>query len=119
MTSLKFQSIVVSVLPPAIAAVTVALLAESCSPVYTAPAVTAPLVKISSTPKTQLERGYSVHQAKCAKCHPFENPTAYEVDELTHEILPEMARKAKLAPADQQAVLAYLLAVRRIPQGPP
>ncbi len=92
-----------------------ALLAASCGPSYTAPSVTPQLVKISPAPVTELERGFAIHQAKCAKCHSFENPANYDISELTHEIMPLMARKAKLDRADELAVLAYLLAARKMP----
>jgi mono/diheme cytochrome c family protein len=100
---------------PALAVVGLALLVVSCAPGYTAPPVSAQLAKASPTPQSRLERGYQVHQAKCAKCHPFEDPADYEVAALTHEIMPVMARKSKLEPADAQAVLAYLLAARKLP----
>lgn len=58
---------------------------------------------------------YQLHQAKYAKCHAFENLADYGADALTHEIMPVMARKSKLEPADAAAVLAYLLAVRKLP----
>ena len=95
-----------------LAGVALALLVFSCGPAYIAPPVTPQLVKITRAPVTQLERGYAVHQAKCAKCHPFENPADYDAGELTHQILPVMARKAKLDAVDEKAVLAYLLAAR-------
>lgn len=90
------------------------LLAASCGPSYKAPPVTPQLVKISPTPVTELERGFAIHQAKCAKCHSFENPADYDASELSLEIMPEMARKAKLNMADEKAVLAYLLAARKM-----
>lgn len=89
------------------------LLLGSCGPGYLAPPVSREMVKSSRAPQSQLERGLIVHQAACAKCHPFENPANYDVSRLTHEIMPEMARKSKLAPADEQAVLIYLLAARQ------
>ena len=92
-----------------------ALLTFSCGPGYQTPPVTPQLAKISHAPVPTLERGYALHQAKCAKCHSFENPADYEVAELRDEIMPEMARKAKLDPVDAQAVLAYLLAARQLP----
>lgn len=95
-----------------LAAAVLALLVFSCGPAYIAPPVTPELVKVARTPLSQLERGYFVHQTKCAKCHPFENPADYAADELAHEIMPVMARKAKLDPVDEKAVLAYLLAAR-------
>jgi|GEM_PF-1421400 len=88
---------------------------SSCGPAYVAPPVTPQLVKISRAPLSELERGHALHQAKCAKCHGFENPANYEIDELTQDIMPEMARKAKLDMAGEKAVLAYLLAARKMP----
>ena len=55
------------------------------------------------------------HQAKCAKCHAFENPADYDADEWADEIMPKMAKKSKLSFADESAVLAYLLAARQMP----
>lgn len=98
-----------------LAGVAIVLLPTSCGPGYVAPPVTPQLVKISRAPITELERGFAIHQAKCAKCHGFENPADYEAGELTHEIMPKMARKAKLDMADEKAVLAYLLAARKMP----
>lgn len=86
-----------------------------CGPSYVAPPVTPQLVKISRAPSSELERGYTLHQAKCAKCHSFENPANYGIDELTHDVMPEMARKSKLDMAGEKAVLAYLLAARKLP----
>lgn len=99
------------------AALAVAIVQASCGPGYQAPPVDHQLAKIARTSVSRLERGYVVHQAKCAKCHPFEDPADYGPVELRAEIMPEMARKSKLDMADQEAVLAYLLAVRQLPRG--
>jgi hypothetical protein len=96
-----------------------AILQASCGPGYQAPPVTPQLVKIAKSPATELERGFAIHQVKCAKCHSFENPADYEIDELKFEIVPEMAKKAKLNTVDEKAVLAYLLAARKLPPVPP
>lgn len=88
-----------------------------CAPSYMAPPVTPPMVSSSRAPVTELERGYTVHQIKCAKCHAFEDPADYGIDELKCEIMPEMARKSKLDAVDEKAVLAYLLAVRKAVPG--
>lgn len=93
----------------------IALAQVSCGPGYQAPPVTPDLVKAARAPVSELERGYQLHQMKCAKCHAFENPADYTPDELRHDILPVMARKSKLAAADEKAVLAYLLAARSAP----
>lgn len=97
-------------------ALAVAVSQTSCGPGYQAPPVDPQLVKIAKSPVSRLERGYVVHQAKCAKCHSFEDPANYDPVELRDEIMPEMARKSKLDLADQEAVLAYLLAARQMPR---
>jgi cytochrome c5 len=86
----------------------------SCGTSYIAPPVTPPLVSLSSVSKSRLERGYEIHQLKCAKCHTFEDPRNYDADELEFDIMPEMVRKSKLSDEDGKAVLEYLLAARKI-----
>ncbi|MBC8126982.1 MAG: hypothetical protein H8M99_07550 [Gloeobacteraceae cyanobacterium ES-bin-144] len=98
-----------------LAGVAIALLVVSCSTGYMAPPVSPQLLQGSRESSAILQRGYVVHQAKCAKCHPFENPANYEISDLTENIVPEMASESKLNHADEQAVLAYLLAARKIP----
>lgn len=100
---------------PWLAAGGIALAQVSCGPSYHAPPVTPDLVKATRVPVSELERGYQLHQMKCAKCHAFENPADYTPDELRHDVMPEMARKAKLGTVDEKAVLAYLLAARSVP----
>ena len=85
---------------------------SACGPSYLAPPVTPQLVKLSPAPMNLLARGYEIHQTKCAKCHAFENPADYGIDDLKFEIMPEMARRSKLNSEDEKAVLAYLLAAR-------
>jgi len=97
-------------------ALVLALLPGSCGPSYHAPEVTTRLAAVSPAPASVLERGRLVYQAQCAKCHPFENPARYPAAALTGRIMPAMARKAKLVPGDAQAVLAYLLAARQLPE---
>lgn len=92
--------------------VLVSPLLYSCGTAYVAPSVTPELVKASPSPKSKVERGYVIHQVKCAKCHLFEDPADYELNELKYEIMPVMARKAKLSDTDADAVLAYLIAAR-------
>jgi hypothetical protein len=99
-----------------LAGVAVLALASSCGPSYQAPPVTGDLVRISRSSSELLERGYIVHQQKCAKCHAFENPAHYDEGELIEDIMPDMVEKSKLDAADEKAVLAYVLAVRRMPQ---
>lgn len=102
-----------------LAGVAIALFSSSCGPTYLAPPVTPQLAKLSPVPVSSLHRGYDIHQAKCAKCHSFQDPGRYDLDDLTSEIIPEMARKSKLEAADEKAVLNYLLAARKLPPPAP
>lgn len=82
---------------------------------YVAPPVTPDFRRHSRADAALLQRGYVVHEAKCAKCHPFEDPRKYPEGELRDEIMPVMIRKSKLDEADGRAVTEYLLAARRMP----
>ncbi len=95
-----------------LAGIGITIMSGSCGPSYSTPQVTAQLARSSRSTVAELQRGHDVHQAKCAKCHEFQNPAAYDATELRREIMPAMARKAKLEAADEEAVTAYLLAVR-------
>lgn len=95
------------------------LLPGSCAPAWNAPPVSAPLMAFSQAPVSRVERGYQIHQAQCAKCHPYEDPARYDPVKLANEIMPVMARKSNLDKADEQAVLDYLLAARRMPPSTP
>lgn len=86
------------------------VLPASCDPGYVPPPV--PQAGAGGAP-SQLATGYAIHQAKCANCHAFADPAAFAPQDLSTRVMPTMARKAQLTAAEQQAVLAYLLAVRK------
>jgi hypothetical protein len=86
----------------------------ACGMVYTPPRPTSVMLDVSVSQAAELDRGYLLHQQNCAKCHAFENPAKYTPEDLAQRIMPMMARKAKLSPVDEQAVLKYLLAARKI-----
>lgn len=109
------QPVVSRILRRTLVGVAIVLLPLSCGPAYIAPPVDPQLARISRAPVSLLERGYVIHQAKCAKCHPFENPANYSPEALTFDIMPVMARKSKIDQADKEAVTAYLLAARQLP----
>lgn len=85
---------------------------------YQAPPVSPAMMSHSRATAAVLGRGFSVHQAKCGKCHPLEDPANYSPEELRYDVMPTMARKSKLDAADAQAVLEYLLAARQVPPPP-
>lgn len=96
-----------------------ACLISSCGPAWQAPPVEKHWTRLSHTPIPQLQRGHVVHQEKCAKCHPYLNPADYGEEDLVHDIMPAMCRKSKLDAADSAAVLAYVLAARKLPPPAP
>jgi hypothetical protein len=102
-----------------LAGVAVVPLVTSCGPFYQAPPVSGELLRISRSPVALLERGYVVHQQKYAKCHAYENPANCDEDDLVNDIMPDMAHKSKIDAADEKAVLAYVLAARRLPPPSP
>jgi len=73
----------------------------------------APVAGRPAAEQARLNLGYETHRAKCAACHPFVNPAAYSPEKLRAEVMTEMGSKAGLSAAQRQAVLDYLLAVRR------
>lgn len=93
--------------------VAVAVLALSCGRGFVPPPVSSYAAAASGVAPSRLAAGYALHQAKCGNCHAFQDPSAHTPSQLANDILPRMAKKAELTPADEQAVLAYLLAVRK------
>jgi mono/diheme cytochrome c family protein len=89
------------------------LLPPSCNSGFSPPPVLPPPPTRSAETHASLIRGYSIHQAKCANCHAFENPSKYSKVELRDNILPRMSRMAKLTSEEQDAVLAYLISVSK------
>lgn len=84
----------------------------SCAPAFNPPAPDVVLARHPQSSPDLVRRGYTVHQEKCGKCHGFEDPARYSASDLAGRIIPEMSRKSKLETADQEALLAYLIAVR-------
>lgn len=95
------------------AGVAVLMLLWSCDPGFIPPPVSPQAAARAGVAPSPLASGYAIHQAKCANCHPFVDPSAYGPAQLTNEVLPPMARKAQLTATEQEAVLAYLLSVRK------
>lgn len=101
------------IFPRILAALAVLLSLAACATIYTPPMPNGRMFEASPSVTAELERGYLLHQQRCAKCHAFENPAKHTPEDLAQRIIPKMAKKAKLSSADQQAVLAYLLAARQ------
>lgn len=63
-----------------------------------------------ATEESQLERGRSIYVSffKCGLCHRPKPVYDYDVEQWSDDILPRMAKKARLKPEDYAAVLAYV-----------
>lgn len=75
------------------------------------PNPTAAMAAASGRSLQTLQRGHVVYMLKCAECHAYMLPQDLYVDEW-REAVPEMIAHAGLDPSDEQAVLAYVLAVK-------
>ena len=65
----------------------------------------------SGTSLERLQHGHVTYMLKCGECHNYMIPKDLDVDEW-EDAMPKMIRHAGLAPDDEKAVLAYVLAVK-------
>lgn len=65
----------------------------------------------SGTPLATLQHGHVTYMLKCGECHNYMIPDELDVDEW-EDAMPKMIRHAGLASDDEQAVLAYVVAVK-------
>lgn len=63
-------------------------------------------------PLAQIQRGHEVYMLKCGECHKYQLPQNLDVDEW-EETIPKMIKHAGLEHADEQAVLAYVVSVKK------
>jgi cytochrome c5 len=75
------------------------------------PNPSASMAKKSGTSLEQIQRGHEVYMLKCGECHRYELPQNLDVDEW-QDTVPKMITHAGLEPADEKAVLAYVVAVK-------
>ena len=75
------------------------------------PNPTPAMAKKSGTPLATLQHGHVTYMLKCGECHNYMIPAQVDVDEW-QDAMPKMIRHAGLAPDDEKAVLAYVLAVK-------
>jgi len=82
---------------------------SACASPPPAPLPDARLAAQSGIPEEILRHGHQVFLAECGRCHEHVLP-----DDVTrsdwHVVLPGMAWNASLSPADETAVLAYIMA---------
>ncbi|MGJ8644098.1 MAG: c-type cytochrome [Luteolibacter sp.] len=87
------------------------VLISGCVAGSKAPAPTAKMAKTSGEDLAVLERGYSVYNVQCTRCHEAIMPADISNKEW-HILTPGMAWNAGLSEADEEAVLKYILAAR-------
>lgn len=76
------------------------------------PNPTPEMASASGTPLETLQRGHVIYMLNCGECHTYMLPEDLFVDEW-QDAIPDMITHAGLAPADEKAVLAYVLAVKK------
>lgn len=75
------------------------------------PNPTAEMAKKSGQSLSEIQRGHVVYMLKCGECHKYQLPEDLDVDEW-QDTVPKMIKHAGLEPADEKAVLAYVIAVK-------
>lgn len=75
------------------------------------PNPTPEMAKNSGKSLQQIQRGHVVYMLKCGECHTYQLPQDLDVDEWEYTV-PKMIKHAGLESADEQAVLAYVVAVK-------
>jgi len=77
------------------------------------PNPTPAMARASGTPLERLQRGHVTYMLKCGECHEYMLPENLFEDEW-EDAMPKMIRHAGLGSADEQAVLDYVLAVKKM-----
>ena len=87
----------------------------SCETANYAPPVSSTMVKAGprrqATERTRLERGRELFVHRCIECHTLPAMWKYSREDWP-KVVNDMAHRASLKPAEREAVIAYILAVR-------
>ena len=94
--------------PPVLLSLGACLLAGCANLDTLAPRVTPALVARAHSDASTLAAGRSIYLTQCASCHAPESVPAHAGK--WPQIIGEMAPKSRLTPAQERAVLAYVLA---------
>ncbi|WP_411826602.1 hypothetical protein [Luteolibacter sp. AS25] len=76
------------------------------------PNPTPEMSKISGKPLSQLQRGHEVYMLKCGECHEYQLPQKVDIMDW-EDAMPTMITHAGLASSDEQAVLDYVVGVKK------
>jgi hypothetical protein len=83
------------------------------------PAITASAAKrFPGTTEAQVAQGRALMVAHCGECHGMPAIDSEPAQEWADEILPEMAKKAKLNADETAALTRFVLGVRDLPAAP-
>ena len=88
-----------------------ALFLFGCETSNYAPSVTPQMAKSTSSELPKLERGRTLFVHRCIECHTLPPIWKYSRKDWP-EIVNSMSHRASLKPAERDAVIAYILAVR-------
>ena len=90
------------------------VLAGCASPVVELPpAPTEEMVRVSGVEAETLLRGRGVYLSNCTRCHEPMMPEDVSREDW-HVVVPGMAWNAGVSSADEEAVLAYILAAKKL-----
>jgi cytochrome c5 len=76
------------------------------------PNPSAAMAKASGKPLGQLQRGHVVYMLKCGECHDYQLPEKVDIMDF-EDAMPKMINHAGLPSSDEQAVLDYIVAVKK------
>jgi mono/diheme cytochrome c family protein len=63
---------------------------------------------------SELEAGRAIYTGQCAHCHNPMPIQEFATDDWTGEIIPRMAKKAKLTPDEMKLLVAYVVAAKQL-----
>ena len=78
---------------------------------YTPPAVTVEMARGQQVDVATLQRGRTLFAYRCIQCHTAPSVWHYRLEDWP-PIVNSMAHRASLSPAERDAIVAYILAVR-------
>ena len=76
------------------------------------PNPTRAMASAAGKPLSRLERGHEVYMLKCGECHEYMLPQDLDIDEW-EDVMPKMIGHAGLPPEDENAVLDYVVGVKK------
>jgi hypothetical protein len=94
------------------------LLLHSCAPpevggISEVPNPSPEMSQKSSVSLDKLQQGHSIYMLRCAECHKYPLPDQLDEAGFT-DTIPDMVRHSGISKAEGDAVLAYILAVKKL-----